>query len=65
MHGGGSADRPSMLEVDSLLKNEGAAIGTPKRPAFSVNKREVGSNFTQSMMLQFQYLTINKVISGL
>ncbi|TKY54732.1 putative cysteine-rich receptor protein kinase 35 [Spatholobus suberectus] len=35
-----SADRPSMLEVDSLLKNEGAAIGTPKMPAFSIKKRE-------------------------
>ncbi|KAK7388339.1 hypothetical protein VNO78_23154 [Psophocarpus tetragonolobus] len=35
-----SADRPSMLEVDSLLKNEGAAIDTPKMPAFSVTKRE-------------------------
>ncbi|RDX58459.1 putative cysteine-rich receptor-like protein kinase 32, partial [Mucuna pruriens] len=35
-----SEDRPSMLEVDSLLKNEGAAIGTPKMPAFSVKKHE-------------------------
>ncbi|XP_022639538.1 chitinase-like protein Idgf2 isoform X3 [Vigna radiata var. radiata] len=35
-----SVDRPSMLEVDSLLKNENAVIGTPKVPAFSVQKRE-------------------------
>ncbi|XP_027332990.1 cysteine-rich receptor-like protein kinase 10 isoform X2 [Abrus precatorius] len=35
-----SADRPSMLEVDSLLKNEAAAIGTPKMPAFSAKKHE-------------------------
>jgi len=34
-----SGDRPSMLEVDSLLKNEGAVIDTPKMPAFSVQKR--------------------------
>ncbi|KAK7347568.1 hypothetical protein VNO80_22103 [Phaseolus coccineus] len=34
-----SADRPSMLEVDSVLKNDGAVIGTPKMPAFSVQKR--------------------------
>ena len=27
-----------MLEVDSLLKNEAAAIGTPKMPGFSVKK---------------------------
>ncbi|XP_061375800.1 cysteine-rich receptor-like protein kinase 7 [Gastrolobium bilobum] len=35
-----SADRPSMLEVDSLLKNEAAAIGTPKMPGFSIKKNE-------------------------
>ncbi|KAJ1382394.1 Serine-threonine/tyrosine-protein kinase, catalytic domain [Sesbania bispinosa] len=35
-----SADRPSMLEVDSLLKNEAAPIGTPKMPAFSIKKHE-------------------------
>ena len=33
-----SADRPSMLEVDSLLKNEATAIVTPKTPGFSVKK---------------------------
>ncbi|KAJ1379778.1 Serine-threonine/tyrosine-protein kinase, catalytic domain [Sesbania bispinosa] len=35
-----SGDRPSMLEVDSLLKNEAAPIGTPKMPAFSIKKHE-------------------------
>ncbi|XP_024638000.2 cysteine-rich receptor-like protein kinase 19 isoform X2 [Medicago truncatula] len=35
-----SADRPSMLEVDSLIKNEGRPIGTPNMPAFSMNKHE-------------------------
>lgn len=33
-----SADRPSMLEVDSLHKNEATSIGTPKTPGFSVKK---------------------------
>lgn len=33
-----SADRPSMLEVDSMLKNEGPAIATPKMPGFSIKK---------------------------
>ncbi|KAJ1379777.1 Serine-threonine/tyrosine-protein kinase, catalytic domain [Sesbania bispinosa] len=35
-----SADRPSMLEVDSLLKNEYAPIETPKMPGFSMKKHE-------------------------
>ncbi|XP_073227044.1 uncharacterized protein [Cicer arietinum] len=35
-----SADRPSMLEVDSMLKNEGAAVCTPNVPAFSTKKHE-------------------------
>ncbi|XP_050374853.1 putative cysteine-rich receptor-like protein kinase 20 [Argentina anserina] len=33
-------DRPSMLEVSSMLKNESAAIVSPKKPAFSVKKNE-------------------------
>ncbi|CAI8610479.1 unnamed protein product [Vicia faba] len=37
-----SADRPSMLEVDSLIKNEGTLVDTPKMPAFSMKKH--GSN---------------------
>lgn len=52
-----SADRPSMLEVDSLLKNEAAAIVTPKTPGFSVKNMGMRKihlrNFLQSMMLQF------------
>ena len=35
------ADRPSMVEVFTILKNEStAAISTPKRPAFSVTRDE-------------------------
>ncbi|KAI4335591.1 hypothetical protein L6164_014226 [Bauhinia variegata] len=33
-------DRPSMLEVSSMLKNEMEAIRLPKRPAFSIKKNE-------------------------
>ncbi|KAF7153001.1 hypothetical protein RHSIM_Rhsim01G0040400 [Rhododendron simsii] len=35
------ADRPSMLELSSILKNETAAMNTPKRPAFSTKRDEV------------------------
>ncbi|KAK8620112.1 hypothetical protein V6N13_066597 [Hibiscus sabdariffa] len=35
-----AADRPSMVEVFSILKNGSSAISTPKRPAYSVAKDE-------------------------
>ncbi|KAG5564148.1 hypothetical protein RHGRI_000365 [Rhododendron griersonianum] len=34
------ADRPSMLELSSMLKNEIAAMNTPKTPAFSTRRDE-------------------------
>ncbi|XP_058180020.1 G-type lectin S-receptor-like serine/threonine-protein kinase RKS1 [Rhododendron vialii] len=34
------ADRPSMLELSSTLKNETAVMNTPKRPAFSTRRDE-------------------------
>ncbi|KAE9462617.1 hypothetical protein C3L33_05469, partial [Rhododendron williamsianum] len=34
------ADRPSMLELSSMLKNEIAAVNIPKRPAFSTRRDE-------------------------
>ncbi|KAI6682418.1 hypothetical protein NL676_036299 [Syzygium grande] len=33
-------DRPSVLEVSSMLKNEAAAVNSPKKPAFSIKKDE-------------------------
>ncbi|XP_031280410.1 cysteine-rich receptor-like protein kinase 7 isoform X2 [Pistacia vera] len=40
-------ERPSMLEVFSMLKTETMAIPTPKKPAFSVNRDEnIGSSST-------------------
>jgi hypothetical protein len=54
-----SADRPSMLEVDSLIKNEGTPIGTPNMPAFSMNKHEddKGDTFNSG----FKLYSINDV----
>ncbi|KAJ4709639.1 Receptor-like kinase CHRK1 [Melia azedarach] len=34
------ADRPTMLEILTMLRNETAAIKTPKKPAFSIKKEE-------------------------
>ncbi|XP_027177136.1 cysteine-rich receptor-like protein kinase 10 isoform X1 [Coffea eugenioides] len=39
-------DRPSMLEVSSMLKNENESLPTPKMPAFSTNEhKDVETNF--------------------
>ncbi|KAJ6372564.1 hypothetical protein OIU76_026966 [Salix suchowensis] len=38
------ADRPSMLEVSSMLRNETATVAIPQRPAFSVKTDEDDKN---------------------
>ncbi|KAK7291979.1 hypothetical protein RIF29_07570 [Crotalaria pallida] len=53
-----SADRPSMLEVDSLLKNEAAAIATPKIPGFSINKN---GHEEETINSGIKYYSINDV----
>ncbi|PKI18248.1 hypothetical protein CRG98_049478, partial [Punica granatum] len=35
-------DRPSMLEISSMLRNGTSEITSPKRPAFSIKKDEDG-----------------------
>ncbi|KAB1211848.1 hypothetical protein CJ030_MR5G010023 [Morella rubra] len=37
-------DRPSMLEISSMLKNESAALFVPKQPAFSTRRDEDEEN---------------------
>jgi chitinase len=54
-----SSDRPSMLEVDSLLKNEGADVGTPNMPAFSMKKQEDDNGDTSNS--GFKFSSINDV----
>ena len=39
------ADRPSMLEIDSMIKNEMADIATPRRPAFAIKRDEVEGKY--------------------
>ncbi|MED6180839.1 hypothetical protein PIB30_013922 [Stylosanthes scabra] len=51
-----SADRPSMLEVDSILKNETAAIGIPNMPGFSVKNHGDGEEERH-----IKYVSINDV----
>ncbi|KAK2411852.1 cysteine-rich receptor protein kinase [Trifolium repens] len=54
-----SADRPSMLEVDSLLKNEGADVGTPNVPTFSMKKQVDDKGHTTKS--KFKFSSINDV----
>nr|GEU86007.1 G-type lectin S-receptor-like serine/threonine-protein kinase At1g11330 [Tanacetum cinerariifolium] len=39
------AQRPSMLEVSAMLRNEYASVPMPRKPAFSTNKYEDKKNF--------------------
>ncbi|XP_050870528.1 cysteine-rich receptor-like protein kinase 10 isoform X2 [Lathyrus oleraceus] len=54
-----SADRPTMLEVDSLLKNEATPVGTPNMPAFAMKKYEDDKGDTSNSRLKFS--SINDV----
>jgi hypothetical protein len=49
-----------MLEVDSLLKNEGADVGTPNMPAFSMKKQEDDKGDT-TYKSKFKFSSINDV----
>ncbi|CAL0325644.1 unnamed protein product [Lupinus luteus] len=53
-----SADRPSMLEFDSMFKNDGAVISTPKVPGFSIKKKEHEEETSYSGI---KYSSINDV----
>ncbi|XP_058759454.1 cysteine-rich receptor-like protein kinase 10 isoform X2 [Vicia villosa] len=54
-----SADRPSMLEVDTLLKSESTPVGTPNMPAFSMKKSKDDKGDTSNSGLKFS--SINDV----
>lgn len=61
-----SVDRPSMLEVDSLLKNEGTTIDTPKMPAFSMTKLDDDNGDTSKSRLKFSSMndvTISEIVA--
>ncbi|KAJ6857392.1 hypothetical protein NC651_038942 [Populus alba x Populus x berolinensis] len=45
-------DRPSMVEVSSMLKNETAIVTIPKRPAFSVRTDEDDGNRRDQLHLE-------------
>ncbi|OIV99863.1 hypothetical protein TanjilG_26201 [Lupinus angustifolius] len=53
-----SGDRPSMLKFDSMFKNDGAVISTPKVPGFSSKKKEHEEETSDSGI---KYSSINDV----
>ncbi|KAJ8753127.1 hypothetical protein K2173_017685 [Erythroxylum novogranatense] len=55
-------ERPTMLEVSFLLKNETAPISSPKRPAFSVKKDEDEECILKSNMCSVDDATISQVV---
>lgn len=57
-------DRPSMLEVYSMLKNETETLPTPSMPAFSITKNETeGSKFiSNEEFCSANMVTISEVI---
>ncbi|KAI4318300.1 hypothetical protein L6164_026087 [Bauhinia variegata] len=58
-----AADRPSMLEVVSMLSNETTSLPTPKQPAFYIDVEESESNGSEE---QPKTYSINEVtISGM
>ncbi|KAL5572786.1 hypothetical protein UlMin_022383 [Ulmus minor] len=44
-------DRPSMLEVSSMLKKENAAMGIPKNPAFSTKNEDHNQESNATLLL--------------
>ena len=57
-------DRPSMLEVSSMLKNEIGAINNPKKPAFSIQRDENEEEkcILQEKMCSVDDATISQVV---
>ncbi|KAK9175679.1 hypothetical protein WN944_027686 [Citrus x changshan-huyou] len=45
-------DRPSRLEVSSMLKNETTNINSPKKPAFSKQVDEIGIELLSKIQLE-------------
>ena len=61
---GNPIDRPSMLEVSSMLKNETGAINNPKKSAFSIQRDENEEEkcILQEKMCSVDDATISQVV---
>lgn len=52
-------DRPSMLKISSMLKNENAPIATPKRPSFSTKRDEEEDSVIRNKIYSVNDATIS------
>ena len=52
-------DRPSMLEVSSLLKNETIVVTNPKKPAFSTKRDEDDQKDSKLQALQQEICSVD------
>ncbi|KAJ6857405.1 hypothetical protein NC651_038951 [Populus alba x Populus x berolinensis] len=52
-------DRPSMLKLSSMLKNENAPIATPKRPSFSTKRDEEEDSVLRNKIYSVNDATIS------
>ncbi|KAM4133373.1 hypothetical protein ACJW30_01G323200 [Castanea mollissima] len=63
-----ATDRPSMLEISSMLKNETIVVTNPKKPAFSTKRDEGDKKDSRLQALQLEIcsvddLTITEVVA--
>jgi hypothetical protein len=60
-----ASDRPSMLAVSSMLKNETAALTTPKKPAFSrkTDEEEENKSTLQTEICSDNDATISELVA--
>lgn len=57
------AQRPSMLEVSAMLRNEYSSVPMPRRPAFSTNKdNEEKNNGTTEEVYSVNITTISQLL---
>ena len=52
-------DRPSMLEVSSMLKNETIVVTNPKKPAFSTIRDEGDGKDSRLQALQLEICSVD------
>ena len=58
-------DRPSIMEVSSMLRNDNVAMKIPKRPAFSIKKEDhqrVEVKSSQDTSSSTNYASISEVV---
>ena len=55
-------DRPSMLEVSSMLKNETIVVTNPKKPTFSTKRDEGDEKDSKLQALQIEIFSVDDSI---